>query len=428
MLKLTKEYTKVVNKKEVFIPGKSYIHYAGRVYNEEEVVNLVSSSLDFWLTAGKHADALENKFTKYFDSEGFVLVNSGSSANLLMISALCSEAAKDVVGGPGRLMSGDEIITPAVTFPTTLAPIIQNNLIPVFVDCKAVTYNINPELIEEAIGPRTKAIFIPHTIGIPCDMEIIKSIATDHNLWLLEDNCDSLGATFNDQLVGTFGDMSSHSFFPAHHMTMGEGGGVNINNEGFKKIVCSLRDWGRDCSCGPGQNNNCGKRFSMDMGTLPHGYDHKYIYSNIGYNLKLTDMQAAIGLAQFKKLDYFIRARRKNFWELYNRLKPYSDSICLPTIDSRMNPSPFSFPITVKNGISRLDFINHLEKAKIETRLMFGGNVLRQPGYMNIERRVPGPLDVSDEIMNNSFFVGVYPGIDKVRLNYMAEQIIGFLK
>jgi CDP-4-dehydro-6-deoxyglucose reductase, E1 len=426
ILELTREFTKMVHTPKPFVPGRSRITYAGRVFDETEVMNLVSSSLDFWLTAGPYADKFEKAMTAFFGAMDFTLVNSGSSANLLMVASLCAEDAAKAHGGPGRLFPGDEIITPAVTFPTTLTPVVQNRLVPVFVDCEVGTYNINPALVEDAIGPRTKAILAPHTVGIPCNMALLMEVAKRRNLWLLEDGCDALGATFEGRLVGTFGALSSLSFYPAHHITMGEGGGVVINNPDFQKIVRSLRDWGRDCWCDPGCNSTCGRRFDWQLGELPYGYDHKYIYSNLGYNLKVTDMQAAIGLAQFEKIPRFVDARRRNFWRLFEGLKPLQDRLELPRIDPRTNPSPFGFPITVREGVDRRALINHLEGAKIETRLVFGGNILRQPGFLGIERRVHGSLEASDRIMRDTFFLGVYPGLGDAQIDYMLDQIHGF--
>lgn len=365
----------------------------------------------------------------FFSSRDFLLVNSGSSANLLMVSTICSpelKSQKDTQLQP--LEPGDEVITPAVTFPTTLAPIIQNRLIPVFVDCEVGTYNINPHLIEDAVGPRTKAIFIPHTVGNPCNMEIIMDVAKRHNLWVLEDSCDALGATFDGTLVGTFGQMASLSFYPAHHMTMGEGGAVIVNQASLKKTVLSLRDWGRSCWCPPGISDSCSKRFNWELGELPFGYDHKYIYSNIGYNLKVTDMQAAIGIAQKEKVEGFIEKRRHNFWRLYEGLKSLEEYLILPKIDSRANPSPFGFPITVKEGINRRELVQHLEAHQIETRLVFGGNILKQPGFMNIERRVHGTLEESDIIMNRTLFTGVFPGLTDEMIDYVIEQFTVFFK
>lgn len=427
ILKLVEQYYEVAHQSKPFEPGKSRVNYSGRVYDAHEMTNLVDSSLDFWLTAGPYGDQFETKMRGFFKSRGFILVNSGSSANLLMMSTLCSPELKSSTEGDLQpLDPGDEVITPAVTFPTTLAPIIQNRLIPVFVDCEVGTYNINPALIEEAIGPRTKAIFMPHTVGNPCDMETIMDVAQRHNLWVLEDSCDALGATFNGQLVGTFGAMASLSFYPAHHITMGEGGGIVINQGRLKKTVLSLRDWGRSCWCPPGVSDSCGKRFEWQLGELPFGYDHKYMYSNIGYNLKVTDMQAAIGLAQTEKMAAFVEKRRSNFQHLYEGFKSLQDYLILPTIDPRANPSPFGFPLTVREGVNRNALIRHLESANIETRLVFGGNILRQPGYLNIERRVHGSLEQSDIIMNRTFFIGVYPGLTPTMLDYVIEQMSKF--
>jgi CDP-6-deoxy-D-xylo-4-hexulose-3-dehydrase len=308
-----------------------------------------------------------------------------------------------------------------------VAPIVQNRLVPVFVDCEVGTYNINPGLVEDAIGPRTRAILVPHTLGNPCDMEILAEIARRRGLWLLEDCCDALGATFNGQLAGTFGEMASLSFYPAHHITMGEGGGVAINAFGLQRIVRSLRDWGRDCWCDPGRSGTCGSRFERQTGELPHGYDHKYIYSNLGYNLKVTDLQAAIGLAQLEKLDAFIEARRRNFQRLYEGLKPHEDRLILPRTDPRANPSPFGFPITVRPGLERARLVRHLEDARIETRLLFGGNIVRQPGFLNIEKRIHGGLTQSDTIMRDTFFIGVYPGLTPEMLDYVLETFQEFL-
>jgi CDP-6-deoxy-D-xylo-4-hexulose-3-dehydrase len=298
----------------------------------------------------------------------------------------------------------------------------------VFVDCEVGTYNINPRLVEEAIGPRTRALFVPHTLGNPCDMETIAEVARRRGLWLLEDCCDALGATFNGQLAGTFGEMASLSFYPAHHITMGEGGGVAVNALGLARTVRSMRDWGRDCWCDPGKSGTCGSRFERQTGELPHGYDHKYIYSNIGYNLKVTDLQAAIGLAQTEKLGAFIEARRRNFQRLYEGLKPHEDHLILPRTDPRANPSPFGFPITVRPGVQRARLVRHLEDARIETRLLFGGNIVRQPGFLNIEKRIHGDLAESDAIMRDTFFIGVYPGLTAEMLDYVLEVFQCFFR
>ncbi len=421
IIDLVREYHRVAHRRPEFEPGRTRIPYSGRVYDEREMALLAESALDFWLTAGPYADRFERRMRQFFDSRDFVLVNSGSAANLLMVTTLC---APDLIhhlrgGGPGPLRPGDEVITPAVTFPTTVAPIVQNRLVPVFVDCEVGTYNINPHLIEEAIGPRTKAIFVPHTVGNPCDMEILTEVANRRGLWLLEDGCDALGATFNGRLAGTFGAMSSLSFYPAHHITMGEGGGVAINGFGLQRTARSVRDWGRDCWCDPGRSDTCGKRFDWTLGELPCGYDHKYIYSNIGYNLKATDLQAAVGLAQADKIEEFVSARRRNFARLNEGLKQWEDRLILPKIDPRANPSPFGFPITVREGLRRADLIQHLEQAQIETRLVFGGNIVRQPGFLHIEKRIHGELRESDRIMRDTFFIGVYPGLTPEMIDYV---------
>jgi CDP-4-dehydro-6-deoxyglucose reductase, E1 len=424
ILSLVGEYYRTAHQKPAFVPGQSRVPYAGRVYDHQEMTLLADSSLDFWLTAGPYADRFERRMRQFFDCRDFLLVNSGSSANLLMLSTLCAPTltCKDLA----PLQPGDEVITPAVTFPTTVAPIVQNRLVPVFVDCEVGTYNIDPRLIDDAIGPRTRAIFVPHTVGNPCDMETICEIANRRNLWLLEDGCDALGATFNGQLTGTFGAMSSLSFYPAHHITMGEGGGVAINHFGLQKAARSIRDWGRDCWCDPGKSDTCGTRFEWQAGELPCGYDHKYIYSNIGYNLKVTDMQAAIGLAQADKIEQFIAARRRNFRVLYEGLEEWEQYLILPRIDPRANPSPFAFPITVRPGIDRARLVQWLEKAHIETRLVFGGNIVHQPGFLNIEKRVHGSLAASDTVMRDTLFIGVYPGLTEEMIAYVLDTFRAF--
>lgn len=408
--------------KNTFIPGATKINYAGRVYDYKEVINLINASLDFWLTEGPYAQKLANKFKQYFKSEEFILVNSGSSANLIMVSVLASLQLKKY------LKHGDEIITPATTFPTTLTPIIQNGFVPVFIDTEVGTYNINTKNLDGAVSKKTKAIFIAHTLGNPCDMASIMNVAKKYKLFVLEDNCDALGAVYNGKLTGTFGDMASLSFYPAHHMTMGEGGGININNPEMIRINRSIRDWGRDCWCAPGHNNTCSKRFYGQWGKLPFGYDHKYVYSNLGYNLKITDLQAAIGLAQFDKIRDFIKRRRENFQILYKGLQKYEDYLILPVWDKKANPSWFGFPITVRKGIDRRTLIMFLEDANIETRLVFAGNILRQPGFINIPHRIFGNLKYTDEIMNKTFFIGVYPGLTKQMIEFILQRFSRFFK
>lgn len=405
------------HKPKPFIAGKTKINYSGRVYNEEELINLVNSSLDFWLTAGPYAKKLEKKFREFFNAKAFYLVNSGSSANLIMVSSLKSQKLKN------PLRQGDEIITPAVTFPTTLTPILQNGFIPVFIDCEIGTYNIIPELLEEAIGPKTRAVFIPHTLGNPVNMDVVMEVTKKYNLYLLEDACDALGAEWDGNLIGTFGNMASLSFYPAHHITMGEGGGVVINDSKFVKIALSIRDWGRNCWCEPGKSNTCGKRFSGQYGKLPFGYDHKYVYSHSGYNLKVTDMQAAIGLVQFEKLSQFIETRRRNFAFYYENLEDLQDRIILPKWEKKANPSWFGFPVTVREGIDAKKVVERLEDTGIETRKVFAGNILKQPGFLDIPHRIVGNLKNTDKIMMRTFFIGVYAGLTKEMKENIVETI-----
>lgn len=428
ILALTREYARLAHAPAPFVPGESRVQYAGRVYDEQEMVNLVDASLDFWLTAGPYAERFESAMRARFASSGFLLVNSGSSANLLMVATLCARSLRDYLRpeDPPPLKPGDEVITPAVTFPSTLAPLVQHGLIPVFVDCEIGTYNLDPDLIEPAIGPRTRAILAPHTLGLPCDLDMLTDIARRHNLWLLEDGCDALDSEFDGRRVGTFGAMSTLSFYPAHHMTMGEGGGVVVNHPRLKKTALSLRDWGRDCWCDPGKSNTCNKRFGQQHGELPFGYDHKYVYSNIGYNLKATDLQAAVGLAQLDKLPDFAARRRRNFRRLYDALRPLQKYLILPIVDARANPSPFGFPLAVRETVDRRALTQYLEARGIETRLIFGGNILRQPGYRDIEKRIYGSLERSDRVMNDAFFLGVYPGLDDARIDYMAECLLAY--
>jgi CDP-4-dehydro-6-deoxyglucose reductase, E1 len=422
ILRLTTEYYQNAHARKEFVPGKTKVAYSGRVYDDSEIRHGVESMLQYWLTSGPYAAEFEGTLQKYFGSKAAFLVNSGSSANLLMIATLCSPQIK------GGLRPGDEVITPAVTFPTTLTPIVQNGLIPVFVDCKPGEYDLDVTELEAAIGPRTRCIFVPHTVGIPCNLDVIMDVAKRHNLWVLEDGCDALGATWDGQLVGTFGAMSSISFYPAHHITMGEGGMVVVNGEGIRRTCLSIRDWGRDCWCEPGVNNTCKKRFEWQLGQLPYGYDHKYIYSNLGYNLKVTDMQAAIGVAQFKKLPEFIAARRRNAGFYLKTLGAFSEHLLLPTVPAKADPSWFGFPITLRSHVDRRKFIRWLEDVNIETRLVFGGNILMQPGFLNIPRRVHKTLAGTDIIMNQTLFIGVYPGLTQPMLDFVVERIEFFFK
>lgn len=422
ILRLTTEYYQVAHARRTFEPGKTKVAYSGRVYDDDEIRHGVESVLQYWLTAGPYAAQFEETMQKYFSSKAAFLVNSGSSANLLMISTLCSPQVKN------GLKPGDEVITPAVTFPTTLTPIVQNGLIPVFVDCKPGEYDLDVTELEAAIGPRTRCIFVPHTVGIPCNLDVIMDVAKRHNLWVLEDGCDALGATWDGRLVGTFGAMSSISFYPAHHLTMGEGGMVVVNGEGIRRTCLSLRDWGRDCWCDPGVSNTCKKRFEWQLGQLPYGYDHKYIYSNLGYNLKVTDIQASLGVAQFKKLPQFIETRRRNAAFYLQALKQFEEHLVLPTVPAKANPSWFGFPITLRNHMDRRKFIQWLEDVNIETRLVFGGNILMQPGFLNIPRRVHKTLDGTNTIMNQTLFIGIYPGLTQEMLDFVVGRIEVFFK
>lgn len=405
-----------------FIPGQTKISYSGRVYDADEMTGAVDACLDFMLTAGRFANEFEREARRYFSANRFLLVNSGSSANLVMVSSLKSATMER------PLRDGDEIITPATTFPTTLAPIVQNRLTPVFVDCEDGTLNMDPTLVEAALSDRTRAVFVPHTLGYPCHMDFYRELCARHRLYLLEDCCDALGATYDGQLAGSFGQMASLSFYPAHQITMGEGGGVIINDKEFVRSATSIRDWGRDCWCEPGQNNTCGKRFERRMGDLPQGYDHKYIYSHIGYNLKVTDMQAAIGAAQWKKLPQFVDARRRHFQRYFDALQPLQEHLELVTPNPRSNPSWFGFPITVKPHIQRRELIKYLEAVNIETRLMFGGNIVKQPAYRNINCRIAGRLDISNKIMERTFFVGVYPGLTDAMQDFVIERLFEYFR
>ncbi|MDD5356062.1 MAG: lipopolysaccharide biosynthesis protein RfbH, partial [Candidatus Omnitrophica bacterium] len=393
--------------------------------DESELINLVDASLDFWLTAGRYAKEFEKRLAEFLKIKHCLLVNSGSSANLLAVSALTSPLLKE-----RRLKPGDEVITTACGFPTTLNPILQNNLVPVFVDVELGTYNIKAQNLEKAITRKTKAIFSAHTLGNPVDINTIKKVVNKYNLWWIEDNCDSLGSKYRNKFTGTFGDLSTCSFYPPHHITTGEGGAVLTSDPLLKKIVMSLRDWGRDCWCESGHDDTCKMRFKQKFGDLPYGYDHKYVYSHIGYNLRATDMQAAIGCAQLNKLSGFIEARNKNFKFLYNLFKKYEDYFILPQAEKHSDPSWFGFPVLVKDAASfkRADIVNYLEINKIATRMLFGGNLLRQPAYKNIKYRISGNLKNTDLVMNNLFWIGVYPGLTEEMLSYLKETVDSFFE
>ena len=401
------------------------IPFARRVFDERELVNLVDASLDFWLTAGRYANDFEYEFAQFMDQEHCLLVNSGSSANLIALSTLTSPKL-----GNRRLKKGDEVITVAAGFPTTINPIIQNGLIPVFVDVDIPTYNIKAEDIEKALSDKTRAIMIAHTLGNPFDLDAVMKIAKEQDLFVVEDCCDAVGSTYNGKMVGTFGDLATVSFYPAHHMTMGEGGAVLTNDDELHKIAVSFRDWGRDCYCAPGSDNTCGRRFTMQYGNLPQGYDHKYVYSHIGYNLKVTDMQAAVGMAQLEKLPFFIENRKENFKKIRKELEKYSEHLILPEAMENTDPSWFGFPITVKDNsrFTRNDLTGYLEKNMVMTRLLFAGNITKQPAYLDIDCKIIGDLANTDKVMNDTFFIGVYPGIDDEQIGYIAEAFDNFFK
>ncbi len=418
ILESVTEYHGTAFPERTFVPGESSVPVSGRVFDAEDVRTLVESSLDFWLTTGRFAAQFEKQFARWWGIRTATLVNSGSSADLLALTALTSPKL-----GDRQLKPGDEVITAAAGFPTTVNPIIQNGMIPVFIDETIPTYNVDVTRLEDALSEKTRAVIIAHTLGNPFDCVAVSDFCKKHNLWLIEDCCDAVGATFNGQRVGTFGDLATVSFYPAHHITMGEGGCVMAEKPLLKTLVESFRDWGRDCWCEPGKENTCGKRFDYQLGELPCGYDHKYTYSHIGYNLKMTDMQAAVGVSQLKKLPHFIERRRENFKALYQGLKDLEEFFILPEATPNSEPSWFGFPIGIRPGapFTRNQAIAHLEGRKIATRLLFAGNLLRQPAYQNIQHRVVGSLQNTDFIMNNVFWVGVFPGLTPDMINYMVE-------
>lgn len=408
-----------------FVPGETPVPVSGRVFDASELQHLVDAALDFWLTTGRFAERFEREFARFMDVRHAILVNSGSSANLLALSCLTSPKL-----GERALRPGDEVITVATGFPTTVNPIVQNRLVPVFVDVHVPTYNIDVTQLDAALSDRTRAIMIAHTLGNPFDVDAVVSFARRHDLWLIEDCCDAVGATYKGQKVGTFGDLATVSFYPAHHITMGEGGCVLTNSSKLKTLVESFRDWGRDCWCEPGRDNTCGKRFDWQLGSLPHGYDHKYTYSHIGYNLKATDMQAAVGVAQLAKLPDFIAARRRNFDLLYEGLQPLREFFILPEATPGAEPSWFGFPIAVRPEapFTRNDVVRYLEAHKIGTRLLFGGNLVRQPAYAGVRYRQVGPLANADFVMERVFWIGVYPGISSQMLDYAIDMFKMFVR
>lgn len=426
-----KEYYSLIHDKteESFIPGKSRILYGGRVFDEKEILNLVDASLEFWLTEGRFTHEFEKKLAEKLGIKYCMLANSGSSANLLAFATLTSPLLKD-----RQILSGDEVITVAAGFPTTVTPIIQYGAVPVFIDVDDDgTYNLDCSLLEKALSDKTKAIMIAHTLGNPFDLAVVKAFCDKYNLWLIEDNCDALGSKYNNQFTGTFGDLGTSSFYPPHHLTMGEGGAVYTNNPLLNKIMRSMRDWGRDCYCSSGKDDTCCKRFAQQFGTLPHGYDHKYVYSHFGYNLKATDLQASIGCIQLDRLDEFTAKRKENWDALYQGLKNLADYFILPKATKNSDPSWFGFLLTIKENawFSRADIVKYLENRNIQTRMLFAGNLTRHPCFDQMRKtgrgyRIIGDLKNTDRIMNDTFWVGVYPGMQTSQIHYMIQSIREF--
>ena len=417
---ISEYYNKFHKDNKKFIPGKTKVSYAGRVYDEKEMMNLVDSAMDFWLSEGRFTRKFSKGLESFLGCKYALPVNSGSSANLVAISALKSEKL-----GDRKLNDGDEVITLSAGFPTTVTPILQNNLVPVYVDPEIGYYNPTVETLEKAISNKTKAMFLPHTLGIPFQVDEVAKLCKEKDIWLIEDNCDALGSKYNGKYTGTFGDISTLSFYPAHHITTGEGGAVITNNEQLKNILRSIRDWGKDCFCPSGKSNFCGSRFTGKHGDLPEGYDHKYIFSHLGYNLKMTEMQASIGVEQINKLPYFEKKRRENFDALYNGLKKYEDKLTLPKKFEGSDPSWFCFPITTENA---KDLRNFLESKKIETRQLFAGNIIKQPAFNKTKYRISGNLKNTDYIMENTFFIGLYPGLLKKELEYIIDMFNEYFK
>ena len=417
---LIPEYFQAEFAQKQFIPGESPVPVSGRVFDATDLEFLVNAALDFWLTTGRFADQFEREFARFIGVRSASLVNSGSSANLVALSTLTSSRLPE-----RRLQPGDEVITVAAGFPTTVNPIFQCGLVPVFVDVQVPTYNVDVAQLEAALSHRTGAIILAHTLGNPFDVEAVVSFANHHSLWLIEDCCDAVGSTYKGRKTGTFGDLATTSFYPAHHITMGEGGCVLTDKPPLKTIAESFRDWGRDCWCAPGKENTCGKRFDWQLGELPHGYDHKYIYSHVGYNLKATDMQAAVGVAQLKKLPGFIETRKRHFSYLRAGLKDLEEFFILPDATPHSDPSWFGFPLLIRESapFSSKILIEYLTSRKIGTRQLFGGNLVRQPAYAGLNYRVVGNLSMSDRVMNQTFWIGVYPGLTQPMLDYVLETL-----
>ena len=419
---LVREYAGLKYKDKIFQPGRSVVPPSGKVIGVTELQYMVEASLDGWLTTGRFNRKFEKELSEFIGIKYLITVNSGSSANLVAFSTLTSSKL-----GSRAIKKGDEVIGVAAGFPTTVNPIVQFGAVPVFVDIDLTTHNVNVDLIEAAITPKTKAIMLAHTLGNPYNVEKVKALCDKYNLWLVEDCCDALGAKYNGKHVGTFGDIATCSFYPAHHITMGEGGAVFTNNSELITIAESFRDWGRDCYCNPGCDNTCEKRFEQQLGDLPQGYDHKYTYSHLGYNLKISDMQAACGLAQLKRLPEFIKKRNENFAYLKNKLSGLTEFIDLPEATENSKPSWFGFPITLKESVDRVEFTQYLDSHKIGTRLLFAGNLTKQPYFSDIEYRIVGDLINTDITMNQTLWLGIYPGLGKDQLDFVAEKMVNFL-
>jgi CDP-6-deoxy-D-xylo-4-hexulose-3-dehydrase len=420
---LSVESVNSLHQSKSFVPGQTNVPVTGKVFGKEEIKNAMRASAEFWLTSGPYTQEFESKFAKAVGMRHSFMVNSGSSANLIALTSLTSSKM-----GDRKLLKGDEVITVAAGFPTTVTPILQNNLVPVYVDIDIETYVANESQLEEAVSPRTKAIMMAHTLGNPFNLDLVEKLAKKHNLWVIEDSCDGLGGTYRDKNLGSFGDFSTFSFYPAHHITTGEGGAVLVKKAAHKVIVESLRDWGRDCWCAPGCDNTCLKRFEWKLGDLPEGYDHKYTYSHLGYNLKSGDIQAAIGLAQLERLNGFVDRRRSNWRYLNSHLKSLEEFLILPKPTKYSDPSWFGFALTVRKGspYSRNDIVKFLNENKIGTRLLFGGNLLKQPAFMGTPRRVVGDLCNSDVVMNDTFWIGVWPGLSEKMLEYVVQVFYDF--
>jgi CDP-6-deoxy-D-xylo-4-hexulose-3-dehydrase len=423
ILEKVADFARLKLENEGFIPGETAVPVSGKVLGPEDFVSLVDSSLDGWLTAGRFTEIFERELAKYVGSRDALFVNSGSSANLVALSGLTSKKL-----GDKALKPGDEVLTVAMGFPTTVNPIMQNGLKPVVVDVELETYDAKVEMLAKAVGPKTRAIMMAHALGNPFNLDVVQQLCKDHNLWLIEDSCDALGSTYKGQRTGSFGDTATASFYPAHHITTGEGGAVFVKSPLVKKQVESFRDWGRDCYCVTGHDDTCNKRFGWTLGDLPPGYDHKYIYSHIGYNLKATDMQAALGLSQLSKLDSFVAARKFNFNYIFGKLEGVKGLI-LPKATINSDPSWFGFPITLdpNHNVDREELLRFLDSRKIGTRLMFAGNILKQPAYKNVEFRVVGDLTNTDIVMKRTFWIGVYPGLTPEMLDYATSSIIEFV-